>query len=87
MSIVDDFAHLGGSYVNNKVRATVRGASVVVARMGASELELTDEGRQALADFPIPEAEEAKKTPRVRKSPAVESVDEAPTVWLDAPAE
>jgi hypothetical protein len=87
MSILDDFAHLGGSYVNNKVRATVNGASVVVARMGASELELTDEGRQALVDFPIPEAEEAKKTPRVRKSPAVESVDEAPTVGLDAPAE
>ena len=86
MVTVDQFAHLSGVYVNNKIRAVVRGNSVVVARMGESGLELTDEGRTALTDFPIPEpVAEVKKTPRVRKTTAVESGDVAPAVGLSAP--
>lgn len=85
MVTVEQFAHLSGVYVNNKIRAVVRGNSVVVARMGESGLELTDEGRTALTEFPIPEPEAEVKKARVRKSTAVESGDEAPAVGLSAP--
>lgn len=85
MVTVEQFAHLSGIYVNNKIRAIVRGMPIVAARMGENGLELTDEGRTALTDFPIPEPVAEVKKARVRKSTAVESGDEAPAVGLSAP--
>lgn len=77
MASVDQFAHLGGVYLNNKVRATVNGVSVVVARMEGDGLVLTPEGDAALQANPAPVESEVKKAVRTRKIAAVESSDNA----------
>ena len=49
MNVLDLMARLGGETLNNKIRATVDGKIVILARMQGVDWAYTDEG-QELAD-------------------------------------
>ena len=84
MNVIDLMTRLNGEVLSNKIRATVDGKIVVLARMEGTDWVYTDEG-QELANAHSNAAAEESKAPRTRKAKdvpaepvAVESADVAP---------
>jgi hypothetical protein len=88
MNALDLMSRLGGETLNNKIRATIDGNIVVLARMIGTEWEYTPEGQElanAHSNQAVAEAEVEVKSTRTRKSKdtpvepvAVESADVEP---------
>ena len=88
MNALDLMSRLGGETLNNKIRATIDGKIVILARMIGTEWEYTPEGQElanAHSNQAVVEAEVEVKATRTRKSKdtpvepvAVESADVEP---------
>lgn len=76
MNVIDLMTRLNGEVLSNKIRATVDGKIVVLARMEGTDWVYTDEG-QELANAHSNAAAEEAAVPKTRKkaAPAVESYD------------
>lgn len=89
MNVLDLMARLGGEILNNKVRATIDGEIVVVARLVDQDWEYTERG-QLLANehSNLAVAEAAAPKTRKKATPAVESAEPPvePEIVLDQPA-
>lgn len=87
MNALDLMARLGGETLNNKVRATIDGEIVVLARMEGTDWILTERG-QELANLHSNLAAEEAAVPKTRKkaAPAVESGDTPAEVPAEEPA-
>lgn len=87
MNVLDLMARLGGEILSNKVRATVDGKIVILARLTGEDWVYTDEGQELAneqSNQAVAEASDAKIV-RTRKpkdttpdAVAVESSDVAP---------
>ena len=84
MNVIDLMTRLGGETLNNKIRASIDGKIVILARMIGTEWEYTPEG-QELANAHSNAAADEAKAPRTRKPKdipaepvAVELADVAP---------
>jgi crotonobetainyl-CoA:carnitine CoA-transferase CaiB-like acyl-CoA transferase len=85
MTALELMERLGGEILNNKVRATIDGEIVILARLNDQEWELTEKGQELAnlhSNLVVDEAAAAKPT-RKKAAPAVES-EAAPVV--DTPA-
>jgi len=88
MNALELMSRIGGETLNNKIRASVDGKIVILARMIGTEWEYTPEGQElanAHSNQAEVEAEVEVKATRTRKSKdtpvepvAVESADVAP---------
>jgi hypothetical protein len=80
MNALELMERLGGEVLSNKIRATVGGEIVVVARMEGTEWALTDKGQELAnehSNLAVAEAE-ATKPKRSKKAAAEETSPEAP---------
>jgi hypothetical protein len=78
MSAIDLMERVGGEVLGHKIRATIDGQIVVIARMEGNEFALTDEG-QKLADKLSNEdaAPKAKGKSKAKAADAPETTTEA----------
>jgi len=82
MNVLELMSRLGGETLNNKIRASIDGKIVVLARMIGTEWEYTPEGQELANAHSNAAAEEAK--PKRAKKAAEPVAEEAPT--QEAPA-
>ena len=85
MTALELMERLGGEILNNKVRATIDGEIVILARLNDQEWEFTERGQELAnlhSNLAVDEAAAAKPA-RKKATPAVES-DAAPAA--DTPA-
>ena len=78
MNVIDLMARLNGEFVSNKVRATIDGKIVILARMNGDEWVYTDEGQELANAHSNAAAEEAAAKPKSAKKVAKESSTESP---------
>lgn len=69
---------LGGEVLSNKIRATIDGEIVVLARMEGTEWALTDKGQELANEHSNLAAAETAKPKRAKKAAAEETSPEAP---------
>lgn len=79
MNALELMERLGGEILNNKVRATVGGEIVILARLNEQDWEFTDKGQELAnlhSNLAVDEAAAAAAKPaRKKASTAVESSD------------
>lgn len=86
MTALELMERLDGEILNNKVRATIDGEIVILARLNDQDWELTEKGQELAnlhSNLAVDEAAAAAKPSRKKSAPAVES-EAAPTAETPA---
>jgi hypothetical protein len=78
MNALELMERLGGEVLSNKIRATVGGEIVVLARMEGTEWVFTDKGQELANEHSNLAAAEAKPK-RAKKATAADTSPESPT--------
>lgn len=89
MTALELMERLGGEILNNKVRATIDGEIVILARLNDQDWVFTDRGQELAnlhSNLAVEEASAATKT-RKTKQAQVESVETQPEQEPQADAE
>jgi hypothetical protein len=87
MNAIDLMGRLGGSILGHKIRATINGEIVILAKLNGEKWELTEKGQTLANEHSNAAAEEEAAAVKARKKSvaAVESVQLALDAEQDAP--
>ena len=73
MNALDLMARLDGSILAHKIRATVNGEILILAKLDGNNWELTEKGQELANEHSNLAAQEAEAKTRKKAAPAVES--------------